>query len=59
MERASGEGGKEVKQGTGGNGRQLRPGDLDAATADSAKPKTAWSSNERGTDHFTKDALRT
>ena len=45
---APGEGGKEVKQGTGGNGRQLRPGDLDAATADSAKPKTAWSSNERG-----------
>lgn len=44
----AGERGKEVGQGPSGNGRPARPGDLDTAVADPAKPKTAWSSNERG-----------
>ena len=44
----SGERGREVGQGAGGGGRQSKSGDTDVATAESAKPKTAWSSNERG-----------
>ena len=44
----AGEKGKEAGQGPGGSGRGTKSGDPDTAAAESAKPKTAWSSNERG-----------
>lgn len=44
----SGERGNEVGQGASGAGRQTRSGEGDATVAESAKPKMAWSTNERG-----------